>query len=192
MLSRRAFARCLALTPSCWSCFALYGQLNIHWARERKARDWLYCPVVLVLTWEARDAGSRFCFKDDWIIYTKWSSSSKKDIHAHFAWQLFHAAQNLFPSIQGGDTSFLLPSKCLLLVLQFGNFSFLRGQELLTRSTVETHLGERHGPFSISSTFFTGSGLILSLNQVPALVPGVSALCCLYSAGSHENKELPL
>lgn len=82
-LSCRAFARCLAFTPSHWSCFALYGQLNIHWARERKAGDWLYCPVVLVLTWEAREAGSRFCFKDDWIIYTKWSSSSKKDVHTH-------------------------------------------------------------------------------------------------------------
>lgn len=77
-LSCRAFARCLAFTPSRWSCFTLYRRLNIHWARERKTRDWFYCPVVWVLTWDVRDARSSPCSKDDLIIYTKWEGSSKE------------------------------------------------------------------------------------------------------------------
>lgn len=81
-LRYRAFARCLAFNPSRWSCFTLYRWLNIHWARERKARDWFYCPVVRVLTWDARDAGSSPCSDGDLIIYTKWNSFSKKDVCA--------------------------------------------------------------------------------------------------------------
>lgn len=80
--SYRVFVRCLAFTPSHWRCFTLSGWLNIHWARERRAGDWVYCPVVQVLTWDVRDAGSSPCSKDDLIIHTKWSSSSKEDVHA--------------------------------------------------------------------------------------------------------------
>lgn len=108
------------------------------------------------------------------------------------AWQPFHAAQNLFLSIQGGDTSFLLPSKCLLLALWFDNFSFLTGQELLMRSTVEPHLGERHGSFSISNSFFRIRAYSFSKPDAHLSPWCLSSPCCLNSAGSHENKELPL
>ena len=126
-LSYRAFARCLAFTQSRWSYFTLYGWLNIHRARERKDRDWFYCPVVPMLTWVVRNAGSSPCSDDDLIIHTKWNSSSKE---AHMCWQAW------WPSPALHKTSSLLTQR--LTWYHFSpwqvNVSCLHGDLLASRA----------------------------------------------------------
>lgn len=173
-LSCRAFARCLAFTPSRWSCFTLYRWLNIHWARERKTRDWFYCPVVWVLTWDVRDARSSPCSKDDLIIYTNWKGSSKKDAMLFFSTLLTRglAWHRFFPC--HANASFL---HCDLVT----SFLFSKqGQEILGGIHTGGSSWRDMAPCPPATHFPPGTGFSLLLSQVPTSIPGTSALFTVY------------